>query len=149
MKYAHLVKVTVFSYVDENSDKIEDSLLKLFPFNLEENKIVLKKTGAAGFNEKKIIVFEVRLEKNNLINKFLENLNSNLDKNQKTIILLQKESRLDDELDFFLRFDKDLWINDEKLELTDTGKCFHIKMSIAAFPKKRENGLKIVKDMFS
>ena len=42
--------------------------------------------------------------------------------NQQKQILQQAESRLDKNLDFFLRFGKDLWINEKKLILTDSGK---------------------------
>lgn len=149
MKYAHLVKLSVFSYEHENAGYILDAFLRFFPFNLDENKVVLKKTSAAGFNEKKIGIFEVTLTKDNLINQFLRNLLSNLDEEQKNQILRQFESRLDKNLDFFLRFDKDAWLNEKKLILTDSGKCFHLKISIASFPSKREIALKVVEDLFS
>lgn len=149
MKYAHLIKFTVFSYESENDEAILESFLRFFPFNLENNKVVLKKTEAAGFNERKIGVLEITLTKDNLINQFLNNLLNNLDKNQKNIILQQLDSRLDKNLDFFLRFDKEAWINEKKLVLTDSGRCFHIKMGVAAFPKKREVALKVVEDLFS
>ena len=61
---------------------------------------------------------------------------------------MQKESRLDDNLDFFLRFGKDEYIRNDKLMLTDSGNCFHIKISIDAFPKKREIALKIADKIF-
>ena len=148
MKYAHSVKLTAFSYENENSKSILDSFLSFFPFNLEDNKIILKKTNAAGFNEKKIEILEAALSKNNIINQFLRNILANLDENQKSQILLQMESRLDKNLDFFLRFDKNAWINEKKLILTDSGKCFHVRISIAAFPKKRDVALNLVKDLF-
>ena len=148
MKYAHLIKLNVFSYEHENINSILDAFLSFFPFNLEYNKVFLKKTNAAGFNEKKIEILEVALAKNNLINQFLENLLKNLNEEQKSRILLQMESRLDENLDFFLRFDKEAWVKEKKLVLTDSGKCFHIKISIAAFPKKREIALNNVKHLF-
>jgi len=67
MKYAHSVKLSVFSYEDEDSDGILEAFLRLFPFNLEENKVTLNKTAAAGFNESKIQIFEVILTKTSLI----------------------------------------------------------------------------------
>ena len=148
MKYAHLIKLNVFSYEHENINSILDAFLSFFPFNLEYNKVFLKKTNAAGFNEKKIEILEVALAKNNLINQFLENLLKNLNEEQKSRILLQMESRLDENLDFFLRFDKEAWVKEKKLVLTDSGKCFHLRISIAAFPKKMEVALNIVRDLF-
>lgn len=149
MKYAHLVKLTVFSHEHENSESVLGALLRFFPFNLEDNKVSLKKTEAMGFNNNKIEIFEVILTKNNLINDFLNNVVGNLDENQKNQILQQSESRLDKNLDFYLRFDKDSWVNDEKLVLTDSGRCFHLRISIAAFPKKKEVALNVIKDLFS
>ena len=149
MKIAHSIKLNVFSYENENSGIILDSFLKLFPFNLGENKVTLKKTNAQGFNESTINIFEVILTKTNLINQFLDFILSNLNQEQKQTILSQLESRLDDNLDFFMRFDKDEWIKNNKLELTDSGKCFHLKISVAAFPRKREVGLKIMRELFA
>ena len=147
MKYAHLARLTVFSYEFEDGKKILDAFLKFFPFNLEENKINVKKSAATGFNEKKIEVIELTLAKNKLVSQFLENLSNKLDQEQKNTILSQSESRLDENLDFFLRFDKESWIKQEKLLLTDSGKCFHVKISMASFPKKREIALNLVKDL--
>lgn len=149
MKYAHQISLTVFSYEYENRNSVLDAFLRLFPFNLEENKVVLKNTKAAGFNEKVIEIFEVALAKESLINQFLNNLLNNLSEVQKGQLLQQAESRLDNEMNFFIRFDKDSWINDRKLYLTDSGKCFHLKISIAAFPKKREVAISVIKELFS
>lgn len=148
MKYAYLIKLTAFSYEHENSGAIADAFLRFFPFNLEENKVVLKKSNASGFNESRIEILEVTLIKNNLINQFLETLLDNLDENQRDKILQQAESRLDKNLDFFLRFEKEAWINEKKLMLTNSGKCFHIRISVAAFPKKREIALNMIKEIF-
>ena len=149
MKLMHSIKLTVFSYEHENSDEILNSFLKFFPFSLEENKIKLVKRNATGFGDSKIEIFEVLLIKTSLINQFLDFILENLDDVQKGTLIQQAESRLDENLDFFIRFDKDSWVKNEKLELTDSGKCFHLKMSVAAFPTKREVALGIVKKIFS
>ena len=94
------------------------------------------------------MIFGAALTKSNLISQFLRNLLSSLDENQKNQILQQIDSRLDKNLDFFLRFDKDSWINEKKLLLADAGKCFHIRISMAVFPKKREIALNVVRDLF-
>lgn len=148
MKYAHLVKLTVFSRENENAELILDSLQKFFPFSLENSKVSIKKTTATGFNQREIKIFEVSLSKSSLISGFLENLAENLTEIQKGILLKQAESRLDNNLDFFIRFDKDSWMQEKKLLLTDSGDCFHMKISMAAFPKKREVALKIISDLF-
>ncbi len=143
------MKLTVFSYEHENLDLILESFLRFFPFNLDENKISIKKTQAAGFNEGKIKILEATLTKNRLINNFLKNMLDKLDESQKSTILRQIESRLGKNLDFFIRFDKKSWIEDKKLILTDGGECFHVRMSVSAFPKKREIALNIMRNLFS
>jgi len=149
MKYAHSAKLTVFSDLYENSEEILNSFISFFPFNLEENKIGLKKSTAQGFNESKIKIFEVVLAKSNLISQFLEKIMENINAQQKQLVIGQAESRLDEDLNFFLRFDKEAWISDRKLFITDSGRCFHLKISIAAFPKKREIALQVVRKLFS
>ncbi|HLG24022.1 MAG TPA: RNA-binding domain-containing protein [Candidatus Nanoarchaeia archaeon] len=148
MKIAHFVKLSVFSYEGEDSETILGSLLKLIPFDLEKNNIPVSKSAATGFNEKKIHIFEIMLQKNSLIKEFLDFLKNSLGSEQRNIISCQAASRLDELLDFFIRLDKKEWIENSKMILTDSGKCFHIKISIAAFPKKREVGLKMIKELF-
>ena len=147
MKYFHSIKLTVFSYEHENSEEIFNSFLRFFPFDLEENKASAVKRNATGFSDSKIAIFEVILTKTTLINEFLDFILSNLDDIQKGVLIRQSESRLDENLDFFIRFDKEEWMKNGKLELTDSGKCFHLKMSVAAFPRKREVALKLVRGL--
>ena len=148
MKYAHLIKLTAFSYEHENSQSVVKAFLGFFPFDFGKNGIILSKRTAYGFNERRIGIFEATLAKTNPISQFLRNLLVNLDKSQRQQILSQAESRLDKNLDFCLRFDKDSWIQEKKLVLTASGKCFHLKISIAAFPKKREVALNVIRDLF-
>jgi len=150
MKIAHQIKTKVFSYekFNDDTDLILNKFLQLFPFKLEDEKIDLKKTVAFGFHDKKITIIEAILKKEKHIKKFLENLVEKIDEEQKKLISEQLESRLDNNLDFFLRFDKDEYVKNDKLILIDSGNCFHIEMSVAAFPKKREIAVNIIKSIF-
>ena len=151
MKYAHLIQAKVFSYEKDYDDEkqIFEKIQQLFPFNFEDEKLQVTKTSAFGFNKKKIAVLEIILQKERHTSKFLESLANKLDVRQKRIILTQAESRLDNNLDFFLRFDKGELVKHDKLVLTDSGKCFHIRISLAAFPKKRQNALEIISKIFA
>ena len=150
MKVAHSVHASVFSHEkgNEDSSKILSSLLDFFPFSLEDEKLKANKTIAHGFNEKNIIISEVVLLKDRHIRLFLDKLKEGMDVEMRQKIMLQAVSRLDDSLDFFLRFDKKAWMESKKLVLTDSGECFHIKINIAAFPKKKEIALSIIKSIF-
>lgn len=151
MRYAHYIRVKVFSYEKDNEDDklILEKLLSLIPFDIAKEKIKFGRTDTRGFNEKKIAIFEILLEKEKHTGKFLENLAKNLDIHQKNRILDQIESRLDDNLSFFLRFDKKDYMDGSRLVLTDSGNCFHIEVGVAAFPRKREAAIEAVKKIFN
>jgi len=151
MKYAHFIQAKVFSCEKDNDNEklIIEKILQLFPFNLKDEKIQLKRTVALGFDKKEIAVLEIGLSKERHTTKFLENLADKLDVEQKKIILAQTESRLDRNLDFFLRLDQDEFLKHDKMVLTDSGKCFHIRISLAAFPKKRQNAIRIINKIFT
>ncbi|MBW2965677.1 hypothetical protein KY342_01075 [Candidatus Woesearchaeota archaeon] len=148
MKIANSVKITVFIKEEEDFDKVKRALLQLFPFNIEEEKIELKESSATGFNEKKIRVIEVLLEKDRHIEAFLKNINDNLSEETREWLLNQLERRIDDDCNLFLRLSKEKWIEEKYLWVTDQGNCFHIKINVAAFPKKKENALEIIRNLF-
>jgi RNA binding exosome subunit len=148
MRQIHHIWITVYSKPEDAEAEVEKGLIKFLPFNLEEEKIAIERQTAEGFEERRIIILKAHLEKARHINRFIENLNGLLDEGQKRLIVKQKESRLDLENHFFLRFDKDKLIKESSFFITDSGNCYHIKMSLAPFPSKRENALKIVEEIF-
>jgi RNA-binding protein len=148
MKYFHSVKLTVFSKPEDDEEKIKQTLLSLVPFDLEKEKVPLKTENVTGFTERKIKIFEIKLEKQRHTDAFFEFLMSKLNDEQKKILLRQKDSRLDDNLNFFIRLDKEKLFENEYF-ITDSGSCFHIMISIAAFPARKENGLRIIDEIFS
>ena len=96
------------------------------------------------FNEKIIKIFTIELVKEKHTNYFLEFLNSKLTKEQKMLLLSQKESRLDEEQFFFIRLDKTELVENDRFFITDSGNCVHIRMSIASFPRKRKVALQAI-----
>jgi len=147
MKLANIIKVSVFVKPEESEAPIKEAFLGLFPFSLEEEKIMFKKTRATSFNQREIIIYEAELIKDRHINAFIDFLKSKLDDQQKKILISQ-ENRLDDNLDFFIRLDKQSLLNNQ-FNITDSGECFHLRISIAAFPRKKETALEVVKKIFS
>ena len=145
MKSAHLVKLSVFSKEEDSEADVLKSFLSLVPFNLEEEKLQLKTSTAEGFEHKKIRVFELTLTKEKHTTKFLESLISRLNDDQKRLILNQAESRLDEDLNFFMRLDKDKLLEKNEYFITQSGNCFHLKMHIASFPAKRQNAMEVLR----
>jgi len=144
----HKVGLRVFSKEDDDFEKIKEKLLEFFPFNLEDEKVELKQSTAIGVNEKKIIILEVSLSKQRHIKSFLNHMLNRLTKEQKELLIKQKESRLDEDLEFFIRFDKTKLLTDNEYSITDSGNCFHLQLSIASFPAKRETALNIIDEIF-
>jgi RNA-binding protein len=147
MKQIHNITISVFIKEEDNKEQLEQSFLKLIPLDLDKEKLKPTKTEVTGLSENKIKIIELKLIKEKHTKLFLEHLITNLDKESINQLLEQKESRLDNDLCFFLRLDKEALLND-KYQLTDDGNCFHIKILIAAFPKKRDAALETVNSLF-
>ena len=148
MKYAHNIKITVFAKPEENILEIKTKLSTLIPFNIEEQKTPLIINTVEGFENRKISILEIDLFKEAHTNAFLKSLNEHLTKDQKELLLSQRWSRLDEELYFYIRLDKNSLINNSEYAITDSGDCFHIRIHLAAFPKTTENALKVVEKIF-
>ena len=146
MKIAHNVKLSVFAYEEEDAEAIRQKLLELVPLDLEQEKLELKQTNATGFQERKIMIYEILLEKERHTTKFLAHLKERLSQDQRSLLLKQAESRLDQDIDFFIRLDKQRLLQDSEFWITDSGDCFHIRISVAAYPANREAGLKVVEE---
>jgi len=147
MKLAHNIVMSVFC-IDANSEpSLESVFHSLLPVDFEKEKITFIKRNAQGFQEKNIRILELIISKERHINEFLANLLKLMDNDQKNLMIRQFDSRLDSDLNFYLRIDKDK-ILENKFWITDSGSCFHIKLALAAFPKKKETAFALVKEIF-
>ncbi|MCM2325423.1 MAG: hypothetical protein NDI94_03085 [Candidatus Woesearchaeota archaeon] len=144
MKYAHFVEMRVFSKEEDDETAIRNKITCLFPFE----KLEIDSKTALGFEDKKIKILTVHIKKNNQINKFLSAIFEKIGTDQKNTLISQIESRLDNNLHFFIRLDKDALLEDKYL-ITDSGNCFHFRISIASYPHDREVAKKIVLDMLN
>ena len=145
VKIANNVNVRVFCKEGEDKALITGQLKLLLPFDLEKEKIKVEEKKAEGFVDRRIDVFKVVLIKDRHINSFIDNLMEKLGDEKKTLIE-QLDSRLDDDLNFFIRLDKDMLLKG-KFVLTDSGNCFHIRINIASFPKKKSTALAVLKEL--
>ena len=143
MKYVHNITFSVFIKPDESLETIKEQLVQLIPLDIEEEKLQLIQSEVTGITSN-ITILELTLKKERHTNAFLDAFKEKLSSEQLEQLRTQ-ENRLDEQLFYFIRLDKDKL---PELILTDSGHCVHIKMSIAAFPKKKENALNIVKELF-
>ncbi len=146
--FLHSACLRVFAKEEEDLEKIRQKFLSFFPFDLEEEKITIEGHTVLGSKDKKIKTLEVCLQKKRHLKKFLEQFLQKITSEQKEMLVRQKESRLDEDLDFFIRLDKQKLLENGEYFITDSGNCFHFKLSIAAFPAKREIALQIIDKIF-
>lgn len=154
MKYCHTITLTVFvkeEHIIENPDInniVLSKIKEMLPIDWEKGNPEYKQTKAEGLSGNAIIIHELEMHKEKETNAFIKHLLSKLSKDQKDSLRLEKESRLDENDDFYIRLEGTKLLQGT-YEFTTTGNCFHIKMNIAAFPKKRENAMKVIDEMFS
>jgi RNA-binding protein len=153
MRYIHNAKLTVFLKPEEYSgnilliEKFKTVFHKLVKQDFDKEKISIIEENVESFENRKIKILTLEISKEAHTNVFLKTLKELLGKEQCTKILEQKTSRLDEELYFYIRLNKESVLK-EIYELTDSGDCIHIKLHVAAFPKNKESALKTVGEMF-
>ena len=75
---------------------------------------------------------------------FVKQMFASFSSEQKNLLLMQLPTRVDDECQFFIRFEKDPFLTTGEVKLTDGGNCFHITLTIASFPHKKEVACAVV-----
>jgi len=154
MRYIHNAKITVFLKPEEYAKdaglikQVRDSMCKLLPLDFDKEKLSITEENVESFENRKIKILALEISKEAHTNVFIKTLKELLGKEQCRTVVSQKESRLDDELCFYIRLDKERMLKDTAAELTDNGDCFHIKLHIAAFPKHKDVALKVVEEIF-
>ncbi|HII17617.1 TPA: hypothetical protein HA361_06925 [Candidatus Woesearchaeota archaeon] len=148
MKLAHAILITVFAKEEESLAAVKEGLVALLAFDNPENEnIMIEQRIATGFNERRISIFSTKLSKERHTFQFIRRLIGLISKKDMARIRKELESRVDEECNFFLRFEKGPWNEGRKLVLTDSGECYHIRMSVAAFPAKREVALAVLREL--
>ena len=144
MKYAHSVEIRVFAKEHDNIGRIVRGLQDLVPFDLAS--VPIKVETAYGQYDDKIKIITILLEKKTHTTKTVENIMAKLSRNQKNMLWEQRQSRLDEDLNFYIRLDKNKLMEGD-FRITDSGKCFWIRFSIAAYPHKRSVAKKIIQQL--
>ena len=150
MKQAHYVELRVFVKPDEPYKEIKHAMHRLIgvgPDMFEEERIEYEEETAIGFNEKKIKILRAKITKNRRINDFLDKLKHKLGEKQNRV-LRKQDNRIDEDMCFYVRLEKEAFL-DGLYELTDGGDCFHVRINLATYPKKKEKAKKLINQIFS
>lgn len=146
MKYAHTIQITVFASPEEQAE-VEQTLIALVGFNPQDEKLAIAHESALGVEKEKIVILRIVLNKERHTTLFLKHLLEKLGADQKEVLCKQAESRLDEELHFFIRLHKSKLL-EGAYQLTDSGNCYHINITLAVYPRKRENALALIHKLF-
>jgi RNA binding exosome subunit len=146
---AQFIELCVFSTPEDDQTKVREKLIGLFPFDLDKEKVKLSSVKAEGFSDRCIVIMRVTLTRQRHITQFLKSLVGKMNLEQMELLLRQKETRVDDNLYFYMRFDKPRLIDEDNLWITDEGNCYHVKIALAPFPRKRELAYKILEEILA
>ncbi len=149
-KLIHNVTVRVFENEKEKIEIYKDIFHEMLPVDFKKERVSLIQRTERGFDDLPLhlLSMKTRRNKNNIL--LLENILSRLPPKDKEILFREHERRLDEQGDFFIRLDLNGLLSTPRIyTLTRGGDCFHIKVKIAAFPKKRERLLQNLREFLA
>lgn len=145
MKLAHYLAARVLS-PPKDIGQVSDALKVLLSSGNAGRDIPVTVHQGDGSSQSALLTSFLRKESE--INRLLRFIASGISEEEKKTIITGAEQRVDDRLDFFLRFDREPWLTERKLALTTTGDCFHLTFSMAAYPKRKERAVSLVREIF-
>lgn len=136
----HNLSYRAFVYGTENEEKVREALSTLLPEAQPTKEIT------EGYHKNQVIILQGKITKKRELKDFLEKLHS-LNPSAKKRILRELEFKMDERGNLFLRFDKQrAYLGD--LKVVDHGDSLHLKLKIAAYPSRKEEALKVARQIF-
>ncbi|HII84162.1 MAG TPA: RNA-binding protein [Methanobacterium subterraneum] len=136
----HNLSYRAFVYGTENEEKVREALFTLLPTAQPIKEIT------EGYHKNQVIILQGKITKKRETKDFLEKLRA-LKPSSKKRILRELEDKMDDRGNLFLRFDKQrAYLGDFKI--VEHGDSLHLKLKIAAYPARKEEALKIARQIF-
>jgi RNA-binding protein len=136
----HNLSYRAFVYGTENEEKVREAIFTLLPTAQPLKEIT------EGYHKNQVIILHGKTSKKREIKDFLGKLNK-LKPSVKKRILRQLDDRMDDRGNLFLRFDKQrAYLGD--IKLVEHGDSLHLKLKIAAYPARKEEALKVARQIF-
>lgn len=137
MNHVHNITVRVIEKDEKKIPEIIQKLNQLLPLDFKKEKIELNHDTAQGFEDKTLHILTMDTFKNRHNKMLIDNVFEKLPRKSKKLIYNQRNTRLDEEGNFYIRFDKKSLLEDE-FELVEHGDCFHFRLKIAAYPSNEE-----------
>jgi len=136
-KILHNISIRVFEKKSENIEDIKKVFKQILPIDFKKEKIIIKKETVEGLNQKTINIIHIKTSKKRHNKMILDNIFNNLDDKDKNKLYQEKNKRIDQKGNFYIRLDKKQLIKNI-YKITDGGDCFHFTIKIAAYPLNKE-----------
>jgi len=111
-----------------------ENLSKLKSF--EDKNFQFSETASSGFEDRKILFLNARVRGDKNSRTIFDSLLANIGGEQKENLLRTTNSRVDENLNYYLRLDIDSLL-EGRYEVVDHGHCFHFTFSLITYPKDR------------
>lgn len=147
MKLFHHITASVFLEQEEDEKTVAEKLSIFLPEDFVEQGITMELDEAHIEEGRNITILSIQVEKERHTKFFFEVFKEMLGDEQ-IETLISQENRVDEKGKFYVRFDKQKFLENDEVELVDHGNCIHFTFMIAAYPKNRNRALEIVKNMF-
>ena len=136
----HNISYRVFVYGTENEEKVKEAVKTLFPNSHPQTDTT------EGYFKNPVLILHDKITKNREIKEFV-NVLKQIDTASKKRLRSELENKMDERGNLFLRFDKQrAHLGD--LKIIEHGDAIHVKINVAAYPAKKENAIKVAKDIF-
>ena len=136
----HNISYRVFVYGTENEEKVKEAVQTLFPNSHPQTDTT------EGYFKNPVLILHDKITKNRELKEFVKILEQ-VDAASKNQLRSELENKMDERGNLFLRFDKQrAYLGD--LKIIKHGDAIHVKINIAAYPAKKENAVKVAKDIF-
>lgn len=90
-----------------------------------------------------VLEAQVTVKKDSMV--LFDTIVSRLSAQDRALLLETLPTRVDDEAQCFMRFDKKLFLNDV-FALVDHGKCVHVTFQVLTYPKSRESAVRFLSE---
>jgi RNA binding exosome subunit len=136
----HNISYRVFVYGTENEEKVKEAIITLFPHSHPETDTI------EGYFNNLVLILHHKITKKREIKEFIKILEK-MNEPGKKRLLNELENKMDEKGNLFLRFDKQRAYLGE-LKIIEHGDAIHVKIKIAAYPAKKENAIKLAREIF-
>lgn len=146
LKMIDNITLRVITHATEDEFKVKKAL-NFFLTDIEAKSEKSNDIQTEGYYGNPIIVTEVKISKKKELNKFINFCKLNLSIDDKHIIKSELNERLDENLNFFLRFDKQQAFKN-KLKLISCDDAIFIKIKIKTYPKSINKAYLVLEELF-